>query len=78
MGNHHSVWVYVKISAPESSYSPFRQSQSSCKCAEGYGGCSMDALTHATLSGIVTVRGRLGDFFFSTEPVSLKFSTQSE
>jgi hypothetical protein len=31
----------------------------------------MDALTRATTSGVVTVRGRPGDFFFSAEPVAL-------
>ncbi|GFY71242.1 transcription factor RFX4 [Trichonephila inaurata madagascariensis] len=39
-----------------------------CLSSERFGDCSMDALT---FSGVVTVRGWPGDFFFSAEPVAL-------
>jgi hypothetical protein len=37
--------------------------------AERRGDCSMEALTAATVSGPVAVRGRLVDFLFNAEPV---------
>lgn len=41
------------------------------------GDCWIDKLTPATFSGVVTIKGRPDDSFFSTEPVAFKFDTQS-
>jgi hypothetical protein len=45
-----------------------------CLSAERFGDCWMDALTRATTSGVVTVRGRPG----SAEPVALSLIPKRE
>jgi hypothetical protein len=70
--------VHVKISVQDSSYTPIRQSQGSCmfKCWTLWR--LLDGRSHTRHNfRLVTVRGRPGNFFFSGEPVALKFDTQT-
>ncbi|CAI6356947.1 unnamed protein product [Macrosiphum euphorbiae] len=61
--NQTSLWFLVKTAA--------------CLSSERLGDCWIDALTRATLSGVVAVKGRPDDFLFSAEPVALKFDNQT-
>lgn len=65
----HSVKVIVSVLS-------FSRA-TACLRAERFGYCWMDALIHSTFFGVVTVRGRTGDFLFSSEPVTLKFNQLS-
>ena len=54
------------------------RSKAACFRAERRGDFRIEALTTATFSGPVAIRGRPGDVCFNAEPVCLTFDTQRQ
>jgi hypothetical protein len=62
----------MKVSMQNASHISFRNRRAeACFRAERVGGSSIEALTVAMFSGVLTFLGRPGDFLFSANPVAL-------